>query len=162
MNEEKKMIVDLVNKIKYEVTEEQMAILAGNATPLSQAEFVDWHAKIDGLNLSTGGDSWFTGEMSAQLRALLHRIVGMVREIGGKAVPIGKRIIKWLFSVIERYPKTFKAAVIMAALAFLVAHIPIVHYLLLPIVQVVAVCVIGYIFISEYVEGRIGNPMIKG
>ena len=143
------IIVDLVNKIKYEVTDEQMAELSGSATPLDEAEFVDWRAKIDDLDLSGGHDGWFSAEMAAQLREALHRIVQTTHKIGGKVVKIGRRIIKWIFSMLERFPRTAKTLVIMAALAFLVAQIPVLHYILLPIVQIAGVFIVGNVFLSE-------------
>ena len=76
MNEQKKQIIDLVNKVKYEVSERQMAELARGAKPLSEAEFVDWHEKIDEMDL-TGGPSWLNGEAAAQLRSFLHRVTDL-------------------------------------------------------------------------------------
>lgn len=155
MNANTKTIIDLVNKLKYEVTEEQMAELSGCATPLTQAEFCDWHAKIDDLDLSrssTGERSWLSGSQIAQLRELLHRIVNMTTKIGGRAVNVGKRVLKWLFALIERYPSTVAATIVMSALAFVVAHIPVLRYVLLPIVQVVAVGLVGFIFLSEGIQ----------
>ena len=143
------IIVDLVNKIKYEVTDEQMAELSGSATPLDEAEFVDWRAKIDDLDLSGGGYGRFSAEMAAQLREVLHQIVQITHEIGGKAVKIGRRVVKWIFTMLERFPRTAKMLVIMAALAFLVAHIPLLHYVLLPIVQIAGVFIVGKVFLSE-------------
>jgi hypothetical protein len=147
----KNIIVDLVNKIKYEVTEEQMAELSGSATPLDEAEFVDWRAKIDDLDLSGGHDGWFSAEMAAQLREVLHRIVQATHKIGGKIVKIGRRVIKWIFTMLERFPRTAKMLVIMASLAFLVAEIPVLHYILLPIVQIAGVFIVGNAFLSETV-----------
>jgi hypothetical protein len=147
----KNIIVDLVNKIKYEVTDEQMAELSGSATPLDEAEFVDWRAKIDDLDLSAGGHGRFSAEMAAQLREVLHRILQATHKIGGKAVKIGRRIIKWIFSMLERFPRTAKMLVIMAALTFLVAQIPVLHYILLPIVQIAGVLIVGNVFLSETV-----------
>lgn len=156
---EKKMIVDLVNKIKYEVSESQMAELSGCATPLSEAEFVDWHEKIDELKLgSDGANTWLSGRQIAQLRSLMHRIADKTCQIGGRAVQIGKRVIKWIFSLFERYPGTVKAMLVMAAIAFVVAHIPLLHYVLLPVVQLVAMWLIGYAFISECVENMSAAP----
>jgi len=149
---EKKMIIDLVNKIKYEVTAEQLAELAGCATPLSKVEFVDWEARIDALDLTDGGRSVFRSEIAAQLRALLHRILKETRKIGGKVIPLGKRIIRWIFSLLERYPNTVTAALIMAALCYLVAQIPLVRVILLPIAQTVAAGVIGFVFAVESVR----------
>ena len=153
MNENaKQVIIDYVNRIKYEVTEQQLAELAGCATPLSEEEFVDWHAKIDELDLSRCG-AWSKGEVAAQLRSILHRVLDLTRMVGGRVVRIGKRIIKWIFSLLARYPSTVTAAVVMAALAFIAAHIPVIHYVLLPIVQCVAVGLVGLIFIFECVRG---------
>ena len=156
---EKQVIVDLINKIKYEVSEEQMAELAGCATPLSEAEFVDWHEKIDDLPLGSGRvRSWLNGRRIRQLRELMHRIADVTCRIGGKAVRIGKRVIKWIFSLLERHPATVKAMLVMAAIAFLVAHVPLLHYVLLPLVQIAAVWVISYAFISETVANMSGAP----
>lgn len=156
MMEEKKVIVDLVNKIKYEISAEQLAELSGRATPLSEAEFVDWHERIDDLQLatsSTGARTWLSGKQLAQLRALLHRIADVTRQVGGRTVCVGKRVIKWILSMIVRYPSTVAATLVMAALAFLASSVPFLGHVLLPIVQVVAVCFVGLIFISESVMG---------
>ena len=153
MNENaKQVIVDYVNRIKYEVTEQQLAELAGCATPLSEEEFVDWHAKIDELDLSRCG-AWSKGEVAAQLRSILHRVLDVTRMVSGRVVRIGKRIVKWIFSLLDRYPSTVAAALVMAALAFIAAHIPVLRYVLLPIVQCVAVGLVGLIFILECAQG---------
>ena len=150
---EKKTIIDLINKIKYVVSEQQLAELAGGATPLTEAEFVDYHRQLDELDLSSGGISGLGGEALAQLRTLLHRVTDLTREIGGKMVPLGRRVIKFVLEMVKRYPRTAKALVIMAALSFLVAHIPLIRLILLPIVQVVGTVVVGLIFLNEYVQG---------
>lgn len=145
----KKVINDLVNKFKNEMTPEQMAELFGSATPHRKAKFADWHAKIDELDL-TGGPSWMNGEIAAQLRAFLHRVVDVTHTVGGKVVRIGKRVIEWIFAFIKRYPETFTVAVVMAALSYLVSCIPFLGVILLPIMQVVAAGVVGFVFLSEY------------
>jgi xanthosine utilization system XapX-like protein len=73
--------------------------------------------------------------------------------VGGRAVRIGKRIVKWIFSLLNRYPSTVAAALVMAALAYIAAHIPVLRYVLLPIVQGVAVVLVGLIFCLESVRG---------
>ncbi len=148
----KTTIIDLVNKIKYEITPEQLAELSGCATPLQQAEFVDWHARIDALDLSRG-PSWTKGEVASQLRALLHGVLDMTRTVGGKVVRIGKRIVKWILTVIERYPQTFAVTVVLAALSYLVANIPFLGVVLFPIMQLVAAGLIVYVFLNECVRG---------
>ena len=157
MNEQKKQIIDLINKIKYEVSEQQMAELAGCATPLSEAEFVDWHEKIDELDL-TGGPSWLNGEAAAQLRALLHRVTDLTREVGGRMVAVGKRVIKMVFEMIQRFPRTAKALMVMAVLMFLVAHVPLIGPLLQPIVAAVCMVVGGMTFLDECIR----NMSISG
>lgn len=148
MNKQKKQIIDLVNKIKYEVTEQQMAELAGCATPLSEAEFVDWHEKIDEMDLA-GGSGWLNSEAVAQLRAALHRLTDMTREIGGRMVAIGKRAIKMLFDMIQRFPRTTKVLMVMAMLLFFIAHVPFIGPLLQPIVSAVCMVVGGLTFLDE-------------
>ena len=54
-SQDKKVLVDLVNKIRYEVTDEQLAELAGNAASSADNEFVDWHARINRLDLRGAG-----------------------------------------------------------------------------------------------------------
>jgi len=145
---EKKTIIDLVNRIKYEVTEEQLAELAGCATPLSKAEFVDWEARIDDLDLSKG-PSWTRGEVAAQLREFLHRVLGRTYKVGGRAVAVGKRIVKFVLSLLDRYPITLAAAVVMAALCFVVASVPYLGVVLLPVAKLAGVCVVGMIAFGE-------------
>ena len=147
----KKMIVDLVNKIKYEVSEQQMAELAGCATPLSEAEFVDWHEKIDELDL-TGGPSWLNGEAAAQLRSFLHRVTDLNSEIGGRMVAVGKRVIKMVFEMIQRFPRTAKALMVMAVLLFFVTNVPLIGPLLQPIVTAVCMVVGGMTFLDECIQ----------
>ena len=148
----KKAIADLCNKIKQEVSPELQAELEGSAAPQGAAEFVDWHEKIDELDLNDGqGGIWqrFGGNQLAQIRTLLHRIADLSRTIGGKAVKYGKRIIKWIFTLIGQYPATMRAIVVMSALAFLVSCIPLLHFVLLPIVKVVALGLVGFVFLQE-------------
>ena len=151
MNEQKKQIIDLVNKIKYEVSERQMAELARGAKPLSEAEFVDWHEKIDEMDL-TGGPSWLNGEAAAQLRSFLHRVTDLTSEVGGRMVAIGKRVIKMVFEMIQRFPRTAKALVVMAVLLFFVAHVPLIGPLLQPIVSAVCMVVGGMTFLDECIQ----------
>ena len=157
MNMQKKQIIDLVNKIKYEVSEQQLAELAGCAMPLSEAEFVDWHEKIDELDLA-GGPSWLNGEAAAQLRELLHRVTDLASEVGGRMVAIGKRVIKMVFEMIRRFPRTAKALLVMAVLLFVVAHVPLVGPLLQPIVATVCMFVGGLTFLDECIR----NMSING
>lgn len=155
MNITTKTIIDLVNRLKSEGLEELKAELDGCATPFCQAEFCDWHAKIDDLDLSrssTGERSRLSGSKIAQLRALLHRVVDVTKRIGGRAVNIGKIIIKWLFAMIERYPSTVAATLAMSVLAYAAAHAPYVHAILFPIVMAVAIGLVGYIFIKESIQ----------
>lgn len=155
MNKQKKQIIDLVNKIRREVTEEQMSVLAGDATSSGDKEFVDWHEKIDDLTLGTsssGARSWLNGDQLAQLRALLHRMADLTGWVGGRLVSIGKRAVKFLFELIKRYPATVKATLVMAVIAFLVAHIPLLGLVLAPIVHAVAMGIVGFIFIVESVR----------
>ena len=156
MNEQKKQIIDLVNKVKYEVSEQQLAELAGCATPLSQAEFVDWHEKIDELDL-TGGPSWLNGEAAAQLRVILHRVTDLTREVGGRMVAIGKRVIKMVFEMIQRFPRTAKALMVMAVLLFFIAHVPLIGPLLQPIVTAVCMVVGGLTFLDECIRNMSFN-----
>ena len=152
LNEKKKQIIDLVNKIKYEVSEQQLAELAGCATPLSEAEFVDWHEKIDELDL-TGGPSWLNGEAAAQLRAIiLHRVTDLTSEVGGRMVAIGKRVIKMVFEMIQRFPRTAKALMVMAVLLFFVTNVPLIGPLLQPIVTAVCMVVGGMTFLDECIQ----------
>ena len=153
---DKKMIIDLVNKIKYEVSEQQMAELAGCATPLSEAEFVDWHEKIDELDL-TGGPSWLNGEVAAQLRSFLHRVTDLISEVGGRMVAVGKRAIKMVFGMIQRFPRTAKALVVMAVLLFFVAHVPLIGPLLQPIVAAVCMVVGGMTVLDECIRNVVAN-----
>ena len=144
MHEEKKIIEGLANWFRHEVPESELAELAGSATRRSRPAFVDWRARIDGLN--------FTGscaELGGQLRALLYRLLQVTREVGGRVVPIGKRIVKWILEKVERYPATSAALLVMAALSYLVGSIPFLGGVLLPIAQLVAVGVVGFIFFTE-------------
>ncbi len=146
----KTMIIDLVNKIKYEVTAEQLAELSGSATPLSETEFVDWHAKIDEMDFSRD-PSLSKGDRAAQVRELLHRVLGVARKVGGKTVRIGKRIVKWIFTLLERFPKTSMAIVVMTALCYLAACIPVLNTILVPLMQTVAMFTIGGVFLYELI-----------
>ena len=128
----KKVIIDLVNKIKYEVSEQQLAELAGEATPLTEAEFVDWHERIDELRL-TG----VKGKTAAQLRAFLHRVLDVTRIVGGEVVRIGRRIVRWILSMVNRFPNTMAAAIILAAVVFVVGSIPYLGPILMPIAELV-------------------------
>ncbi len=145
------MIDDFKNKIKLEVTPELLAELSGSTTPPQERGFVDWHAKIDEIDL-TNGPSWMDGELNAQLRELLHRVLDLTHTIGDETMRIGKRIINWIFSLKERYPKTFWAVVVLAVLSFLVSGIPLLNLLLLPILTLVAKGLICYVAVSEVIR----------
>jgi len=102
----KQNIIDIVNKLKNEVTSEVRAELAGDADPRGRAEFVDLHEKIDEMDLDQGCAALPAGA-AAQLRELLHRLMEVTRSVGGKLVRIGQRIVKWILAFVERYPGTF-------------------------------------------------------
>lgn len=149
MDTDKKVIVDLVNKIKYEVSEEQLAELSGCATPLCAGEFVDWHARIDDLDLNEKCPPRFGGTVAGRLRELLHDIVGLVRETAGRMVPVGKRVVKWILSLVKRYPNTSRVAIVMAALCFVIAHVPILGWMLMPLIEAVAAGSVLLTFVLE-------------
>ena len=119
-------IIDLVNKMKYEVSAEQMAELAGCATPLTQTEFCDWHAKIDEMDFSSDDRSWINDEVVAKLRSTLHQVADKSREMGDRIVRFGKRIVEFVMDAVRRYPQTTKALVVVAALMFLASLIPFI------------------------------------
>ena len=150
-SQDKKVLVDLVNKIRYEVTDEQLAELAGNAASSADNEFIDWHARINRLDLR-GAGRWLGGQGVAQLRTFLHRVLNVTRQVGGKAIAIGKRIIRWLFSVIACYPSTLAAAVVMAALAVLLAQVPLLGVLLLPLAKLMGAAFVLYVFLKENIQ----------
>ena len=148
----KKVIVDLIEKMEYDVSGQQLEELSACARPLTQAEFVDYRRQLDELDLESDGASGLGAEVLAQLRALLRRVSEATREIGGRVVRIGKRIIKFVLEMTRRYPRTAKALVIMAALSFLVGQIPLIRHVLVPIVQGVGMVIAGFIFINEYFQ----------
>lgn len=151
-SQDKKVLVDLVNKIRYEVTGEQLAELAGNAASSADNEFVDWHAWINRLDLREAG-RWLGSRGAARLRAFLHRVLGLTSKVGGKTVCIGKRLIRWIASLLGRFPSTTAAAVVIAALIFAFGQIPFFGQILLPIVQLFGAALLGYVFLKELFAG---------
>ena len=152
ISQDKKALVDLVNKIRYEVTDEQLAELAGRGSSLADTECVDWHAWINRLNLREAG-RWLGGRGAARLRAFLHRVLGLTRKVGGKTVCIGKRLIRWIASLLGRFPSTTAAAVVIAALIFAFGQIPLFGQILLPIVQLFGAALLGHVFLKELFVG---------
>ena len=146
---ETRTIIDLVNKMKYKVSERQMAELAGCATPLTQAEFCDWHAKIDEMDLSSDDRSWINDEVVARFRATLHQVADMSREVGGRIVRYGKRIVEFVMDAIRRYPRTVKALVVVAVLMLMASLIPIIGGLVQALVMFIGGGVVLLRFIGE-------------
>lgn len=151
----RKDVVEIVDRLKREVPPEVLAELAGDTEPHGAAAFVDLHEKIDEMDLNQGSEDLPAGA-AAQLRELLHRLVEVTRPVGGKLVRIGQRIVRWILAFVERYPGTTAAILVMAALAYFVAAIPVLGMILFPIVQLVAAGVVGFIFVSELSHGLMG------
>ena len=76
----------------------------------------------------------------------------MTRQVGGKAIAIGKRIIRCLFSVIACYPSTLAAAVVMSAPAVLLAQVPLLGVLLLPPAKLMGAAFVLYVFLKENIQ----------
>ena len=152
ISQDKKVLVDLVNKIRYEVTDEQLAELAGKGVSLADTECVDWYAWINRLDLREAR-RWLGSRGAAHLRAFLHRVLDLTRKVGVKTVCIGKRLIRWIESLLGRFPSTTAAAVVIAALIFAFGQIPFLGSLLLPIVQLFGAALLGYVFLKELFVG---------
>lgn len=85
---------------------------------------------------------------------------GLSKEKLGKIVkyakPIGERVLNWMQISVNRFPKTFKMAAILGVLAFLVAQIPILGWLLFPVVHVVGLGIVLGVFAFELI-GQIAH-----
>lgn len=147
---DKMTIIDLVNRMKYDIPGRRMAEFAGYATPLTQAEFVDYRRQLDEFDLASGDTSSLGAEALAQLREILRRVSEATRKIGDRTVRIGNRIIKFVMEMVRRYPRTARALVVVAALTFLAGQIPVIRHVLVPIVQAVGLITAASVFLNEY------------
>ena len=77
-----------------------------------------------------------------------------------RMVAVGKRVIKMVFEMIQRFPRTAKALMVIAVLMFLVAHVPLIGPLLQPIVTAVCMVVGGMTFLDECIQ-NMGVNIIK-
>ena len=147
---ERAAIMKLAERFKAEMSEETRGELAGERRP-RHVEIVNWHEKIDNLDLSKGRH-WVSGERIVQLRSLLHDLLDKTLTVGGLMVNIGKRIVKWIFAMMEHFPQTVAAMVIVAALLVALACVPILGTLLMTPAQVVAIGFVGLAFFSECMQ----------
>lgn len=141
---------DIICGMKRAFTPKQREYLEGRGESGAGVRFRDWHEWIDNLQLATGGDCpWLKSETTAMLREALHRIADLTHRVGGRAVRIGARVIEFIFEQICRYPNTLVVAVVMAAICFLVSSIPLMGWLLGPIVNAVGLGIVCVVFFGE-------------
>jgi len=141
---------DIIDDMKRVFTQKDREYLEGRGVAHASVRFRDWHEWINSLKLTTGSDCpWFKSETAAKLRADLHRIADRTHRVGGRALRFGVRIMEFIAAQIAHYPSTLVVAVVMAAIWFLASSIPILGYILGPIVAALSVAIVGVVFLSE-------------
>lgn len=79
-----------------------------------------------------------------------HEVVeGAVAAVAGHDKSPDGRFRKWMHALLDIYPRTVRVTAIVAMLACLVGHIPVVHSFMLPLVQLVGVSYASCVFITE-------------
>ena len=150
MTQEEKMVVaDLFKKVNDELTPTKLAELSGNSASREDDVFVDYHEKIDELKLPTEGVSWMNGRTAGQLRAALHRLVDLTHKVGGKVVRVGRRIVRWFLSMLERFPMSMGAIVLVVLISVALNAIPWVGCVLSCLFQIPALYAVGALVFVE-------------
>ena len=73
-------------------------------------------------------------EVPSEAKSILYSLRSFTVEIGGVLVKIGKRVLEVLLYVLEKYPATVIGTLVGAVLGYMVSTIPIIGWLLSPIV----------------------------
>ena len=147
--EEKDLVADLSRQVNAELTPAKVSELSGEAASHEDDGFVDYHEKIDELKLPTKGVSWMNGQTARQIREALHRLVGLTRKVGGKVVRIGRRIVNWIFSVLDRFPRSVGAIVLVVLIGALLGAIPLIGGLVSCLFQIPALYAAGALVFLE-------------
>lgn len=147
--EEKVVVADLFKKVNAELTPEKLAELSGDTASREDEVFVDYHEKVDELKLPTEGVSWLNGRTAGQLRAALHRLVDLTHKVGGKVVCVGRRIVRWFLSMLERFPMSMGAIVLVVLISVALNAIPWVGGVLSCLFQIPALYAVGVLVLAE-------------
>ena len=149
------VVADLVGKLKREMQNLRLQTFTGDDSPFAEADRIDWHARIDQLNL--GENRWLSPARKAKLREILHRVADLTIKTGDRVVCVGKRIVMWLIDLLRRYSNTCEAVVITAGLVFVASNIPFLGSILVPCIKMYAVYFIGIQLVRDIARNLMGN-----
>ena len=145
----KTMIAEYVQRVMSETSDEQWAELRGGASMSGAPVFADLQSEIDKMKLTSKGCSWLKDTTAAQVREILHRVSKLTYKVGGKVVRIGRRIVNWIFSVLDRFPRSVGAIVLVVLIGALLGAIPLIGGLVSCLFQIPALYAAGALVFLE-------------
>lgn len=71
--------------------------------------------------------------VSADAKALLNDLLDVVMDVGGRIIDAGRRILAFIFDLVERFPNTTFGVIVALVVSTLVASIPLLGLVLGPL-----------------------------
>lgn len=73
--------------------------------------------------------------VSADAKALLNDLLEMAIDVGGRVIDAGRRILAFVFDLVERFPNTTFGVVVALVVSTLIASIPLLGLVLGPLLS---------------------------
>jgi hypothetical protein len=73
--------------------------------------------------------------VSADAKALLNDLLEMAIEVGGRVIDAGRRILAFVFDLVERFPNTAFGVIVALVVSTLIASIPLLGLILGPVLS---------------------------
>jgi len=77
--------------------------------------------------------------------------------VGKRVIEIGKKIVEAILAALKKYPKVVPAMIVGSLLAMLASHIPILGWLLAPVIMGLTIMVSFSLFLSEAFQKAVLN-----
>jgi hypothetical protein len=95
-------------------------------------------------------EAWINAlKIDAKKKKFLKDILYKVIKVGERLIEIGKKILEAIISAFRRHPEVAAALIVGTVLSFLASHIPIIGWLLAPIIMSATIMVSGVLLLSE-------------
>jgi hypothetical protein len=73
--------------------------------------------------------------VSADAKALLNDLLEMAIDVGGRIIDVGRRILAFIFDLVERFPNTTFGVIVALVVSTLIASIPLLGLVLGPLLS---------------------------